>query len=196
MQQRVLKMQDVKVRESEGARYLEGYFAVFNKPYQVCEDWIETIAPGAFGKFLMSGRSTKALWNHNHDIVLGNTTPGTLTLREDAIGLFGSILINEKDQDAKNAHARVERGDVEGCSIGFEIVRMEESWEGDQYRTMLLEIDPLYEVSPCTFPAYQDTSIHARAAQERSQAKERYEQKKQEKLEKWRAEMRARLKGE
>ena len=175
---------------------MEGYFAVFNREYAVCHNWMETIAPGAFRAFLESGKDVKVLWNHNHDIVLGSTDAGTATLREDDIGLWGSVLINEKDQDAVNAHARVERGDVDGCSFGFDIGRMEEAWDGDQYRTVILEVDPLYEVSPCTFPAYTDTSISARAQQSMEDAKRRYKEAQQKKRETWRAEMRSRLKGE
>ena len=112
------------------------------------------------------------------------------------MGLWGSVLINEKDQDAVNAHARVERGDVDGCSFGFDIGKMEEAWDGDQYRTVILEVDPLYEVSPCTFPAYTDTSISARAQQSMEDAKQRYKEAEQKKRESWRAEMLTRLKGE
>ena len=196
MERRTLKMQDAQVRERDGARYLEGYFAVFNREYAVCNNWMETIATGAFRAFLESGKDVKVLWNHNHDIVLGSTAAGTATLREDDVGLWGSVLINEKDQDAVNAHARVERGDVDGCSFGFDIGRMEEDWDGDQYRTVILEVDPLYEVSPCTFPAYTDTSISARAQQSMEDAKRRYKEAQQKKRETWRAEMRSRLKGE
>lgn len=196
MERRALKMKDPQVRERDGARYLEGYFAVFDKPYHVCERWVETIAPGAFARALASGQDVKVLWNHNHDIVLGSTGAGTASLREDDVGLWGSVLINEKDQDAVNANARVERGDVDGCSIGFDIAKLEESWEGDQYRTRILEIDPLYEVSPCTFPAYMDTTISARAKENLDQARTRFEEAQTKKRNAWREKMRTRLKGE
>lgn len=195
MERRTLKMKDMKVRERDGARYLEGYFAVFDKEYRVWDDWIETIAPGAFTNTLASGRDVKALWNHNHDIVLGSTAAHTSTLREDNIGLFGSILINEKDQDALNAHARVERGDVDGCSFGFNIVRMEESWVDGEYRTRILEVE-LFEISPCTFPAYMDTNISARAKDTVEDARERFRQAQEAKRNQWRADMLTRLKGE
>lgn len=196
MLRRTLQMKDAQVREHDGKRYLEGYFAVFNREYKVCEKWTETIAPGAFARFLASGEDAKCLWNHNHDIVLGSTGNGTATLREDGVGLWGSVLINEKDQDALNAHARVERGDVDGCSFGFDIARMEESWEGDQYRTVILEVYPLYEFSPCTFPAYTDTTIHARAQQDMEAARARLLEAREKDINNWREKMKARLKGE
>lgn len=190
-------MRDMRVREEDGTRRLEGYFAVFDQSYEVCPGWVETIAPGAFGRALSSGEDTKVLWNHDTNIVLGSTANKTADLREDERGLRGGVEINDQDQDAKNAYARVDRGDVDGCSFGFDISRMEESWDEDgTYRTRILEVYPLYEVSPCTFPAYQQTSISARAAEELAAAREKLDRAKRDKVNQRRAELIARLKGE
>ena len=197
MEQRVLKMKDVKVREESGSRYLDGYFAIFGQSYNVFDGWVETIAPGAFARTLAGGGDVKALWNHDSNIVLGSTSNRTLTLSEDDVGLKGSIQINENDQEALNAYARVSRGDVDGCSFGFEIKDMEEWWDEDGiYHTRITEVDPLYEISPCTFPPYTSTSISARNKEHLTAARERLEAAAEEKRNKWREEMRARLKGE
>lgn len=184
-------MQDMKTREAgDGKRYLSGYFAVFNSPYEVFAGWVETIAPGAFARYLAEGGGTKALWNHDTDIVLGSTAAGTLTLREDETGLYGEIEINNADTDALNVYARIARGDVEGCSFGFDIARQEEWWDDEGiYHTLIREVDPLYEVSPCTFPAYSATSIEARSM-------EQLEQARVKRREAWRVEMLKRLKGD
>ena len=196
MEQRVMRMRDATVRERDGGRYLEGYFAVFGEPYQVCAGWVETISPGAFARYLATGQDVKVLWNHDTNVVLGSTANGTASLREDETGLFGSVLINDKDQDAVNAHARVERGDVDGCSFGFEIARQEEWWDDDGvYHTRIMEVDPLYEVSPCTFPAYTSTNISARAAQTLVEAREKLERAQAERRRQWREQMLARVKG-
>lgn len=161
---------------------------MFNQEYRVCRGWVETIAPGAFSRWLAEKRDTKVLWNHNPDIVLGSTANGTAVLREDGAGLWGSVQINPRDQDAVNAHARVERRDVTGCSFGFRISKMEESWDEDgTYRTRILEVE-LHEVSPCTFPAYGGTDINARAAADQQAAEAARNQK-------WRERMLGRLKG-
>lgn len=191
-ERRYIRMQDMQTREAtDGKRYLEGYFAVFNSAYEVVPGWVETIAPGAFARYLSEGMGTKALWNHDSNIVLGNTANSTLTLRENETGLRGAIEINEADTDALNAYARVQRGDVEGCSFGFDIARQDEWWDDEGiYHTVIREVDPLYEVSPCTFPAYLATSISARSKlDELVQARER-------RLEKWRCEMLKKLKGD
>lgn len=192
-----MQMEGMKIREGDGRRRLEGYFSVFDQPYEVVPGWIETIAPGAFERALASGQDVKVLWNHDSNIVLGSTANRTADLREDARGLLGGTDINENDQDAKNAYARVDRGDVTGCSFGFEISHMEESWDDDgTYRTRILEAYPLYEVSPCTFPAYTQTSITARAQEQLEAAREKLQEAKERKRNEWRERMIARLKGE
>lgn len=193
----MLKMKDARTREDGGKRYLEGYFAVFNEEYKVWDGWSETIAPGAFARYLAEGKDTKVLWNHDSNIVLGSTGNGTASLREDETGLFGTVEINEKDQDAVNAHARVDRGDVDGCSFGFDIARQEEWWdEAGIYHTRIKEVDPLYEVSPCTFPAYEATSISARSGQKFEEARQRSKEAKERELDTWKQEIRKKLKGE
>lgn len=197
MEQRIMKMKNAKIREEGGKRYLEGYFSVFGEPYQVWDGWIETIERGAFARYLSSGQDVKVLWNHDSNIVLGSTGNGTASLREDETGLFGSVEINENDSEAVSAYARVARGDVDGCSFGFDIARQEEWWDDDGvYHTKITEVDPLYEVSPCTFPAYKATSISARAKDSLEDAKKRYEAAQEEKKHDWRESMRTRLKGE
>lgn len=197
MEQRILKMKDAKTREEGGKKYLEGYFAVFGESYKVWDGWVETIERGAFARYLSSGEDVKVLWNHDSNIVLGSTGNHTAVLMEDETGLWGSVEINENDQEAVNAHARVARGDVDGCSFAFDIGRMEDWWDEEGvYHTKITEVDPLYEVSPCTFPAYAATSISARNKESLAQARSDYEKAKEKRKEEWRSKMRTRLKGE
>ena len=163
---------------------------MWTSPCHMGAGWGEMIAPGAFARDVSEGGGTKALWNHDSNIVLGSTANNTLTLREDETGLWGSIEINEADTEALNAYARVSRGDVEGCSFGFDIARQDEWWDDEGiYHTVIREVDPLFEVSPCTFPAYSATSIQARSM-------ERLEQARAKRRDVWRAEMFKRLKGD
>ena len=193
---RTLHMKDAKIREENGKRYLEGYFAVFGQIYRVWTGWEESIERGAFSAYLASGKDTKVLWNHDSNIVLGSTANKTATLREDDTGLFGSVEINENDSEALNCYARISRGDVDGCSFGFEIARQEEWWDDDGgYHTKITEVNPLYEVSPCTFPAYTATSISARTKEALEDARARYEEAKKQRRDNWRKTMKTRLKG-
>lgn len=156
--------QTFQYREDSDAVYIEGYFAVFNSPYELWEGATEIIKPGAFDGCL--SQDVRALVNHDSTLVLGRTKAGTLELKTDSRGLWGSIKINRADTDAMNLYARVQRGDVDQCSFGFEIER--ETFVdlgGGACRWEIEAVNPLYEVSVCTFPAYEETAVSARKQQ-------------------------------
>lgn len=177
-------------KDGEGP-VIEGYFSVFNSDYPLWPGATEQVAPGAFAKSLAGDYGecdVRALANHDTTLVLGRTTAGTLTLREDAHGLYGTIQINEQDTDAMNLYARVQRGDVDQCSFGFDIKR--ETFVdlgGGKCRWEIEEVDPLYEVSVCTFPAYTETSVSAR--------KQDLAEIERRRAEAWRSEMKKKLGG-
>lgn len=147
-------------QEEDGKKFISGYFAVFNSNYQIWDGATESIDPHAFDETL--GNDVRALIDHQTHLVLGRNKAGTLTLRIDSRGLWGDVEINEDDQDAMNLYARVQRGDVDQCSFGFDIQeeKFEEREDGSVH-WKILKVD-LYEVSVCTFPAYEDTSVSAR----------------------------------
>lgn len=174
-----------KTREDGEAKRIEGYFSVFNSIYQIAPDMSESFAPGAFTETLDG--DIRALIDHVTRYVLGRNLAGTLELREDDKGLWGSILINPNDQDALNAYARVERGDVNQCSIGFDILEENTEVRDDGSVHWTIKKVRLHEVSVCTFPAYQETSVEAR--------KQQKEQIERRRVEAWREEMLGKLKG-
>lgn len=146
----------------EGGPVIEGYFAVFNSNYELWPNASEQVAPGAFRETL--GGDIRALSDHDTRLVLGRTTAGTLSLREDDKGLFGTIKINEQDGDAMNLYARVQRGDVSQCSFGFDILDEEYIEQPDGGALWIIRKVKLYEVSVVTFPAYVETAVSARKA--------------------------------
>ena len=175
-----------QTRAEDGNLYIEGYFAVFGSEYRMWENAIETIDEDAFDGTLED--DIRALVNHDSTLVLGRTTAGTLTLQVDRTGLWGSITINQADQDAMNLYERVRRGDVSQCSFGFDII--DQSTEVMENCTTVWKLRKvkLYEVSVVTFPAYEDTSVVARQKD--------YEQIQKRRHEQWRSQMMERLKGE
>lgn len=177
---------EFKTRNDDGALAIEGYFAVFDSNYEIAPGMSESIAQGAFDDTL-SG-DIRALINHDSTLVLGRTKARTLQLRTDSHGLWGHIDINPNDTDAMNLYNRVQRGDVDQCSFGFDIVNEETDFREDGSVHWTIKKVILYEVSPCTFPAYEETSIAARA-------KERAELIKR-KNEAWKEKMLKKLKGE
>lgn len=176
---------EFSTRAEDGNLYIEGYFAVFGSEYRMWENAIETIDEDAFNETIDG--DVRALVNHDSTLVLGRTTVGTLTLKIDKIGLWGSIHINQSDQDAMNLYERVKRGDVSQCSFGFDILDQSTEVMENGTTVWVLKKVKLYEVSVVTFPAYEDTSVTAR--------KKDYEEIQKRKKELWQKEMVQRLKG-
>lgn len=166
---------------------IEGYFAVFGENYEIWPGATESIQKGAFAGVI--GSDIRALTNHDATLVLGRTRAGTLTIYEDEKGLFGRIVINPDDADAMSLYARVKRGDVNQCSFGFEIAEEHVDFNDDgSVHWTIIRVDPLYEVSVCTFPAYEATSVSARKAD--------YDTIRQRRVETWREKVRRKLKKE
>ena len=153
---------EILIRKDGEKPRIEGYFAVFNSNYEMFKGCTESIAPGAFTDELTS--DVRALIDHESRLVLGRTTAGTLELKEDEHGLWGGIDINPNDTEAMNLYARVQRGDVSQCSFGFNILDEEHEDRGDGTHHFTIRKVKLYEVSCCTFPAYEETAISARKA--------------------------------
>lgn len=188
MEQRMLKMHDMQTRSDDNDDlYVEGYFAVYGDIYNVWEGATESIAPGAFSESI-SG-DVRALYNHDDSLILGRTSAGTLELKDDSHGLWGRIKINRNDSDAMNAYERIKRGDVTGCSFGFNIESEETEYRDDgTVHWTITKVNPLYEVSPCVFPAYGATNVSARGAELDAMKKRKLELRKQEILKRIRGE--------
>lgn len=175
-----------ETREDGEELFIEGYFSVFNSDYEIWPGATESIAPGAFSDTLSD--DVRALINHDTTLVLGRNKANTLELREDSRGLWGKIKINPNDSDAMNLYERVKRGDVDQCSFGFDIVKEDTEFRDDGSIHWTVRKVKLYEVSCCTFPAYEDTSISARQKD--------FEEIKKRQSEVWKTNLRNRLKGE
>ncbi|XCY62358.1 HK97 family phage prohead protease [Streptococcus iniae] len=147
--------------QESGDLILSGYFIKFDEETELWPGYFEVIKREGVEKAI-HGADIRALFNHDHSLVLGRTGNETVTLGVDDIGLFGDIVINKNDPQAVGAYARVQRGDVIGCSFGFMPIKINtEERDDGSYLDTILELE-IFEVSPCTFPAYPQTEIVAR----------------------------------
>lgn len=144
----------------DGDPRIEGYFSVYNSIYEIAPGLSESIAPGAFSGSLSD--DVRMLVNHDTTLVIGRTAAGTMELRDDSYGLWASAPVNPNDRAAMDAYARVARGDVSQASIGFEIISEEADYRDDGSVHWIIREAKLFEVSVCTFPAYEETSVSAR----------------------------------
>jgi len=141
---------------------IRGYAALFNTPTELW-GFNERIAPGAFTKTLNDGADVRALFNHDPNYVLGRTTAGTLKLWEDERGLMYEIAPQDTGV-GKDIVASIKRGDVTQSSFGFYIEKEEWEYKDGEPDMRVIKEARLFDVSPVTFPAYEETTVYARSA--------------------------------
>ena len=178
------KFKITRDEQTHDERCVEGYFALYESETELWEGSYEIITKGAFDNTL--NKDVRALWNHNTQYVLGRSKNGSLQLKADDKGLFGTIKL-PNTQYANDLYELVSRGDIDQASFGFNIIDedLEELASGG-YRWRINEID-LHEISVVTFPAYENTTVQARAKQ--------VEQLEQRKLQEKKDALSKRLKG-
>lgn len=186
-QMRTLETKFETREASDGSEdlHIAGYFAVFDGTYDMGYKMSESIDPHAFDDAI-SG-DVRFLIDHDTRLVLGRTSAHTGELRIDSHGLYGDVTINPKDQDAMNLYARVQRGDVNQCSFGFDILDEDTEIREDGSIHWTIKKVKLYEVSVCTFPAYETTEVSARMNDAKNIRKRE--------LDAWKARMMAKIEG-
>jgi len=151
---------ELRAMDGEEKRTVRGYAATFNSPSGDLGGFIEQIDSSAFDETDMS--DVRALFNHDQNYVLGRTVSGTLRLMKDEKGLAYEVDLPDT-QLGRDMYESIKRGDISQSSFAFTIeddeFRME---DGNVYRT-IKKIKRLYDVAPVTFPAYEATSVMARA---------------------------------
>lgn len=146
------------------AERISGYAARFGSETTIAGEFREMLAPGCFARTLRENPDIVMILDHDPGRVLGRTTANTLSLREDATGLWFDLEPDPTTPSGQEAIGTVRRGDVRGCSFGFR-VRAEE-WQDGKNRLplrIIKDVD-LIEVTLTGFPAYADTSASFRVA--------------------------------
>lgn len=157
---------DAEVRSldtGDGALKIAGYAAQFNKEATGLS-FREVIAPGAFSRSLKSGEPVYLLVNHDtNGIPLASTASGTLNLSEDEVGLRMEADLDSANPKAQELYSAISRGDIAKMSFAF-TVAPDGSSRSEGLRT-LTDLN-LFEVSAVTWPAYNDTALGARSAED------------------------------
>jgi hypothetical protein len=160
-EERVWDMEFRVVREDNKTPLVRGIAAVFNKLSENLGGFREKIDPGAFDEVMND--DVRALFNHDRNLILGRTKPGTLRLSITPEGLAYEY------DDPGNSYSidllrSLERGDVSQSSFAFYVDddKWEEDSEGRVIRT-IKKFKRLFDVSPVTYPAYPDTSVGKRS---------------------------------
>jgi HK97 family phage prohead protease len=161
---------EVRVAGTGDARKIEGYASVFNVPYSISQWWDEfeeIISPVAFNRALAEKQDVRCLFNHDANFILGRSKPGTLQLSVDSTGLAYSCTPPSGPM-ATHVTDAVERGDVDGASFGFIVIK--DTWvdtHDDNGRIVksirtILDVD-IFDVGPVTFPANDNATAGIRS---------------------------------
>ena len=173
------------ISDDGGGNAIEGYASVFDSwseelggdlPFR------ERVIKGAFEETIQKD-DIRALFNHDPNYVLGRNRAGTLSLEEDEKGLKVRIIPPETTW-AKDLMVSIKRGDITQMSFGFTVILDRWFTEENIDVRELLKVK-LFDVSPVTFPAYQQTECGIRSAmdvfdihrKEIQQSKELYKRK-------------------
>ncbi|MGE0409792.1 MAG: HK97 family phage prohead protease [Amphiplicatus sp.] len=126
--------------------HIAGYASVFNVP----DLNGDIVAPGAFKKALARRADIRMLYQHAVEAPIGRWT----RMKEDARGLYveGELIL--ASAAARDIHALIAHGAIDGLSIGFQTIRSRKEGAG----RVILEAD-LWEVSIVTFPMAEEARI-------------------------------------
>jgi hypothetical protein len=168
---RTFGMTGIEIRKTGDKNMLAGHAALYDSMSRDLGGFKETIKPGAFRRAIEEKQDVKALWNHDSGVVLGRTTSGTLRIAEDDKGLAIEIDLPNTTA-AADLRELISRGDVDQMSFAF-ITRLDDWTERivDNCRCVVRELQDvdLFDVSPVTFPAYEETDIAVRSYEKKRQ---------------------------
>lgn len=128
-------------REPDEDGTIEGYASVF----EVVDNGMDVVAPGAFRKSLGSGRKIRMLWQHDPEHPIGVWD----VVREDERGLYVKGRISKDVSKGAEAIALYRMGAMDGLSIGFRTISASPEGNG---RVRRIDEAELWEVSLVTMP--------------------------------------------
>lgn len=127
----------------------------------------EVITTGAFDNALSQDYDIRCLFNHEAELILGRTKANTCKVFVNVDGNLEYTWVPDYENPTHVSVVRsIMRGDITQSSFAFTI--KEQTWsESTKYGTMgkrtIKMIDQLFDVSPVTYPAYEDTEADARS---------------------------------
>ena len=158
-------MMNIEVR-ADGAR-ITGYVNVTEKKSRPVitprGKVIEEIEPRAFAEAISRAGNITVTVDHDKSHIYASTDDGTVTLKEDAIGLHADVLIKDKD-----LIELAKKGKIRGWSFGMYNVKdsMEERADDLPIRHIkALDLDQLTLVVKKS-PIYSATSVELRAGED------------------------------
>lgn len=158
--------------------YVEGYATTFDAPYLLYDFGDGTKMYERIDAHALDGADmSDVIMQYDHEgRVFARMSNKTLILVPDHKGLLIAADLGKTDL-ARGLYQDIKEGMITKMSWAFTVA--EESYDRDTHTRTILKIKKVYDVSAVSIPADPDTEISARAF-----AGRRYEQERQELLEK------------
>lgn len=154
---------EIRKSEDEKTGHITGVPIVFEQATDIGGWFEETIARGAISEDVLKD----VAFFYNHDLntkPLARTRTGKLNLTIENDGVHMDAEVNLERSDSKDLYLAIQDGDIDGMSFMFRIES--EEWtdlDTDYPKRRITKIGYVQEVSAVNYPAYEGTSINARA---------------------------------
>lgn len=147
----------------DGIGHITGVPIVFEQKTDIGGWFEETIARGAISEDVL--RDVAFFYNHNlNSKPLARTRTGKLKFTIENDGVHMDAEVNRERSDANDLYLAIQDGDIDGMSFMFRVEFDE--WtdlDTDYPKRRITKIGYVQEVSAVNYPAYEGTSINARA---------------------------------
>lgn len=151
----------------DNGKKLEGYAVVYGSMSEEINEggrrFREIIKPGAATQALRA-KDIRAVYEHDPRQLLGRTSSGTLSLKEDAKGVFYSLDL-PNTRLGNDVREMVSRGDLRGASLDMRLRPSDHSWKRANGE-IIHEINGFSRIAEITLtsePAYAETSAVLRS---------------------------------
>jgi uncharacterized protein len=157
---RLFDNMEFRAEQDGDKKFISGYALKFGTESKDLGGFIETIERSALDGADMS--DVVALFNHKSDYVLArkSDTADTLELEVDEVGLKYRFEVDEEISYVKDLYRNIKKGNISKSSFAFRIDEGGDKWEkrsDGKYLRTITKFKGIYDVSPVTVPAYNDT---------------------------------------
>jgi HK97 family phage prohead protease len=166
-ERRYFPIQEMRTEEGEGGEmFVEGYPIVYEK-YADLWGFKEIIRKGAATEALKRSDEL-VLWDHESGQPMAAKKNGTLAVKEDEKGVFIRADVS-KTIWGRNGFEAIKNGVIDKMSFAFVLKRGGDNWLDEEIEGVMFEIREIlkfweiYDYSPVSYPAYEDTSVVARS---------------------------------
>ncbi len=171
IERRFMDVKEIRAADTESSMVIEGYPVVYDVEADL----------GWFKEIIRAGAATEALkrsdefvlLNHDSNYPLARRSNGTLEVEEDEHGIKIKADVSGSAR-GRETHEMVKNELINKMSFAFTVEEDEWSKAADDEQEVreIISFKELYDYSPVTYPAYSQTEVQARSAEEVMKSRE------------------------